>query len=163
MAVASKPLTKLQLMKPRALRLLSLGFGIVLAPALQPSAFGQATLTHRYSFNDTLGNPTFVDSVGGANWTGTNIGSAVLDGSQLQLDGGSGRDISLPLPLSRNSDDRDAADHSVTRARARWRASPWPARSSRRPRRFWPPRASSNGPTEWTAERGRRGGRSRRC
>jgi hypothetical protein len=75
-------------MKPRTLRLLSLGFGIVLVQTLQPSAFGQATLTHRYSFNDTPGNPTFADSVGGVNWTGTNVGTAVLDGSQLQLDGG---------------------------------------------------------------------------
>lgn len=73
-------------MKPRTSKLLSLLFGSALITALQPSAFGQATLTHRYSFNDTPGNPTFADSVGGVNWTGTNMGSAVLDGSQLQLD-----------------------------------------------------------------------------
>ena len=45
------------------------------------------TLVHRYSFSDTAGNSTFADSIGGVNWTGTNIGSAFLDGSQLQLDG----------------------------------------------------------------------------
>ncbi len=45
------------------------------------------TLVHRYSFNDPAFNPTFSDSVGGANWTGTNVGSAYVDGSQLQLDG----------------------------------------------------------------------------
>lgn len=75
-------------MKPRTSKLLSLLFGSALTVALQPSAFGQTTLTHRYSFNDTPGNPTFADSVGGVNWTGTNVGTAALDGSQLQLDGG---------------------------------------------------------------------------
>ena len=43
------------------------------------------TLTHRYSFNDPT---TVIDSVGGANWNGTLLGSATLDGSNLQLDGG---------------------------------------------------------------------------
>ena len=46
---------------------------------------GAQTLTHRYSFNDPAGNSTFSDSVGGA--TGSLVGSAALDGSQLQLDG----------------------------------------------------------------------------
>lgn len=57
---------------------------------LGAAALGRAqTLVHRYSFNDTAFNPTFVDSVGGVNWTGTNVGSAYVDGSQLQLDGAS--------------------------------------------------------------------------
>jgi hypothetical protein len=43
------------------------------------------TLTHRYSFNDPT---TVIDSVGGPNWNGTLLGSATLDGSNLQLDGG---------------------------------------------------------------------------
>ena len=50
-------------------------------------AIAQPTLVHRYSFNDTSGSTTFTDSVGGANWAGTLQGSAVLDGSMLQLDG----------------------------------------------------------------------------
>ncbi len=45
------------------------------------------TLVHRYSFNDSTNNTTFSDSVGGASWNGTLVGSAVLDGSQMQLDG----------------------------------------------------------------------------
>ncbi len=53
------------------------------------------TLTHRYSFNDTAGSSTFVDSVGAANGTvnnstAVNPNSASLDGSQLQLDGTGG-------------------------------------------------------------------------
>jgi len=43
------------------------------------------TMQHRYSFSDTAGSSTFVDSVGTA--TGTLINTAALDGSQLQLDG----------------------------------------------------------------------------
>ncbi len=50
------------------------------------------TLTHRYSFNDPPGSQTFADSVGGTNWNGTLVdngsGTASLDGSSLQLDGG---------------------------------------------------------------------------
>ncbi len=46
------------------------------------------TLTHRYSFNDSAGSPTASDSVGGPTWDGTLLGSASLDGSRLQLDGG---------------------------------------------------------------------------
>ena len=53
------------------------------------------SLTHRYSFNDTAGNATFTDSVGGAdgtlnNSTAGNATSASLDGSQLELDGTGG-------------------------------------------------------------------------
>jgi hypothetical protein len=51
------------------------------------------TLTHRYSFNDPAGSQTFADSVGGTNWTGTLVddgaGTAYLDGTNLDLDGGS--------------------------------------------------------------------------
>src|SRR5580765_7159505 len=45
------------------------------------------TLTHRYSFNDPMGNGTIADSVGGPSWNGTLVNSAFLDGSMLQLDG----------------------------------------------------------------------------
>lgn len=53
------------------------------------------TLTHRYSFKDTAGSPTFADSVGGAvgalnNDTASNPGSASLDGTELVLDGNGG-------------------------------------------------------------------------
>jgi Concanavalin A-like lectin/glucanases superfamily len=57
-----------------------------LALGIAPDAAAQ-TLTHRYSFNDAPGNLTFSDSVGGASWDGTLMGSATLDGSSLQLDG----------------------------------------------------------------------------
>ncbi len=50
-------------------------------------AVNAQTLTHRYSFSDAPGSPTFVDSVGGATWNGTLINTATLDGSKLQLDG----------------------------------------------------------------------------
>ncbi|HEY3915084.1 MAG TPA: hypothetical protein VGN61_11415, partial [Verrucomicrobiae bacterium] len=50
------------------------------------------TLTHRYSFNDPAGSQTFADSVGGTNWDGTLVddggGTAYLDGTNLDLDGG---------------------------------------------------------------------------
>jgi hypothetical protein len=50
------------------------------------------TLTHRYSFNDPAGSQTFADSVGGTNWAGTLVddggGTAYLDGTNLDLDGG---------------------------------------------------------------------------
>jgi len=46
-----------------------------------------ATLTHRYSFQDTPGSTTFADSVAGPGWEGTLQGSATLDGASLQLDG----------------------------------------------------------------------------
>lgn len=68
---------------PRAIIQASVAALVLALPALGRSQ----TLTHRYSFNDNFTNSTFVDSVGGANWTGTNMGNAYLDGSQLQLDG----------------------------------------------------------------------------
>ncbi|SPE63295.1 LamG domain protein jellyroll fold domain protein [Verrucomicrobia bacterium] len=49
----------------------------------------QAVLTHRYSFTSDAS-----DSVGGAN--GTLVGTAVVSGGQVQLDGGSGDYVSLP-------------------------------------------------------------------
>ena len=49
------------------------------------------TLTHRYSFNDPAGSPTFADSIGGTNWVGTiqnpDAAAPYLDGHKLQLDG----------------------------------------------------------------------------
>ena len=50
------------------------------------SSSGQA-LVHRYSFNDSTNSLTFSDSAGGSSWDGTLVGSATLDGSQMQLDG----------------------------------------------------------------------------
>lgn len=58
------------------------------------------TLTHRYRFNDTSGSPTASDSVGGATWDGTLQGTAFLDGSMLQLDGGGF--VTLPAGLITN-------------------------------------------------------------
>jgi hypothetical protein len=52
------------------------------------SASRAQTIVHRYSFNDTAGSTNFADSVGGPTWAGSLLGSAALDGSQLQLDGG---------------------------------------------------------------------------
>src|SRR6516162_2080699 len=56
------------------------------------------TLIHRYSFNDVNGIPS--DSVGGATWNGTLQGTASLDGSMLQLDGGGF--VTLPAGLITN-------------------------------------------------------------
>lgn len=52
-------------------------------------------LAHRYSFNDTAGSTTFIDSVAAANGTlnnatAVNPNSAYLDGSELDLDGTGG-------------------------------------------------------------------------
>jgi hypothetical protein len=65
---------------------------LCLSGALSVSA---QSLTHRYSFNDTAGSSTFIDSAGSAdgalnNATAGNPTSASLDGSQLQLDGTGG-------------------------------------------------------------------------
>lgn len=63
------------------------------------------TLTHRYSFNDPAGSQTFADSVGGASWAGTLVdsgtGTAYLDGSSLQLDGGGDYGL-IPAGLTTN-------------------------------------------------------------
>lgn len=48
------------------------------------------TLTHRYSFNDTAGSQSFLDSVGGPSWTGNLVGPSILDGSQLVMNGDGG-------------------------------------------------------------------------
>ncbi|HEV2208889.1 MAG TPA: LamG-like jellyroll fold domain-containing protein [Verrucomicrobiae bacterium] len=71
----------------KSTKLLSLAFTTLLLPASQSTGFAQATLVHRYSFNDAPGSTNFVDSVGGAAWNGTLQGTAALDGTQLQLDG----------------------------------------------------------------------------
>jgi len=52
----------------------------------------QAVLAHRYSFTSDAS-----DSVGGAN--GTLVGTAIVSGGQVQLDGGSGDYVSLPAGL----------------------------------------------------------------
>jgi hypothetical protein len=61
-----------------------------------PTSDFPATLVHRYSFQDTAGSLTCADSVGGPDWNGTLMGSAVLTGSSLQLDGSTGCYASLP-------------------------------------------------------------------
>jgi hypothetical protein len=61
---------------------------------------GAQTLTHRYSFNDTAGSTNAIDSVGGSTWNGTLLGTAFLDGSMLQLDGGGW--VTLPSGLITN-------------------------------------------------------------
>jgi hypothetical protein len=61
---------------------------------------GAQTLTHRYSFNDTVGSTNAIDSVGGSTWNGTLLGTASFDGSSLQLDGGGW--VTLPLGLITN-------------------------------------------------------------
>jgi hypothetical protein len=61
-----------------------------------PASDFPATLTHRYSFQDTPGSTTFADSVGGSAWDGTLYGSASLTGSALQLNGTSGCYAALP-------------------------------------------------------------------
>lgn len=51
-----------------------------------------ATLIHRYSFSDTVGSGTVMDSIPGNSptWDGSLIGGTTLTGSQVTLDGASG-------------------------------------------------------------------------
>jgi hypothetical protein len=56
---------------------------------------GAQTLTHRYSFNNDAS-----DSVGGSTWNGVLQGTAIVDSSMLQLDGGGF--VSLPAGLITN-------------------------------------------------------------
>jgi hypothetical protein len=65
-----------------------------------PTEMRAQTLTHRYRFNDSSGSPTASDSVGGTTWDGTLQGTAFLDGSMLQLDGGGF--VTLPAGLITN-------------------------------------------------------------
>jgi hypothetical protein len=69
---------------PQSYPRLAASLGVLACLGLTASA---QTLQHRYSFNDPAGNPTFADSVGGVAWTGTNMGTAYLDGTSLTLDG----------------------------------------------------------------------------
>lgn len=83
-----------QPMKSPSIIQISSLLGLVLGLTGNLSASAQ-TLAHRYSFNDTAGSSTFVDSVGGANGTlnnntAINPNSAYLDGSELDLDGTGG-------------------------------------------------------------------------
>jgi hypothetical protein len=64
--------------------------GLLALLCLSAWSVSAQTLTHRYSFSDAAGNPTFADSVGTANGTVMNAPSASLDGTQLLLDGGGG-------------------------------------------------------------------------
>jgi hypothetical protein len=85
-------------MNPRRFTFLVVCFGTWCASA--------QTLTHRYSFHDTAGSSTFVDSVDGANGTlnnatASNPNSASLDGSELVLDGTGGY-ANLPAGLISN-------------------------------------------------------------
>src|SRR5262249_27103847 len=91
--------TENEIMKSRCSHV-SLAAGLVsllLATSIELHA---QTLTHRYSFNDTAGSPTARDSVGGTTWNGTLQGTASLDGSMLQLDGGGF--VTLPSGLITN-------------------------------------------------------------
>lgn len=80
----------------QALKLTQKKLGLVAALCLGGALSVSAqSLIHRYSFNDTAGSATFVDSAGTANGalnntTAGNPTSASLDGSQLQLDGTGG-------------------------------------------------------------------------
>jgi hypothetical protein len=81
-------------MQPRTLTQTKAGLLAAMCFSSILCASGQ-TLIHRYSFSDTAGGSTFVDSVGTANGTldnssAVNPNSASLDGSQLQLDGTGG-------------------------------------------------------------------------
>ncbi|HTL59558.1 MAG TPA: LamG-like jellyroll fold domain-containing protein [Candidatus Limnocylindrales bacterium] len=58
--------------------------------------------SHRYRFNDTPGSTTAVDSIGGAAWNGTLFGNAVLNGTQLVLDGSDGTYLGLPAQIIGN-------------------------------------------------------------
>jgi hypothetical protein len=69
--------------------------------AISPLTTNAQTLTHRYSFGDTVGSATFSDSVGGPAWAGTLVGTATLDGSSMQLDG-SGGFATLPAGIITN-------------------------------------------------------------
>jgi hypothetical protein len=51
---------------------------------------------HRYRFNDAAGSMAATDSIGGASWNGTLFGNALLNGSQLMLDGSDGTYMQLP-------------------------------------------------------------------
>ena len=52
--------------------------------------------SHRYSFNDANGSTTATDSVGGAAWNGTLLGSAVITNGQLVLNGDDNTYMNLP-------------------------------------------------------------------
>lgn len=54
-----------------------------------------AVLTHRYSFNDATNSTSVADSVGGSAWNGSLNGDAVLNGTDLVLDGVNGY-VQLP-------------------------------------------------------------------
>jgi hypothetical protein len=74
--------------------------GVVSLLLFTSSELRAQTLTHRYRFNDSSGSPTASDSVGGTTWDGTLQGTAFLDGSMLQLDGGGF--VTLPPGLITN-------------------------------------------------------------
>ncbi|HLH53486.1 MAG TPA: LamG-like jellyroll fold domain-containing protein [Verrucomicrobiae bacterium] len=61
----------------------------------QTITVGPATLTHRYSFNDTTNSTSAADSVGGSAWNGTLNGDATLNGTNLVLGGVNGY-VQLP-------------------------------------------------------------------
>ena len=57
-----------------------------------------AALTHRYSFNDTPGGTNVADSVGGSAWNGTLNGTAMLDGTNVVLEGANSY-VQLPAQI----------------------------------------------------------------
>jgi hypothetical protein len=56
-------------------------------------------LIHRYSFKDTSGSTSAVDSIGGPTWAGAVNGDAVLSGSNLVLSGDLGSSVTLPAGI----------------------------------------------------------------
>jgi hypothetical protein len=61
------------------------------------------TLAHEYSFGDTIGSTTAVDSVGGATWNGTLPNNGAFNGTgQLALTGASSQYVSLPSGILSN-------------------------------------------------------------
>lgn len=58
--------------------------------------------SHRYSFNDPAGSTTATDSIGGAAWNGTLMGTATITGGKLVLDGSDGTFMNLPAGIIGN-------------------------------------------------------------
>ena len=54
---------------------------------------------HRYRFKDAAGSMTATDSIGGTAWNGYLFGNAMLDGTQLVLDGSDGTYVALPAEV----------------------------------------------------------------
>ncbi len=82
-------------MKTKVVSLLLVGVSLALTV--------HADLTHRYSFNETPGSTIAADSVAGTGWDATLNGAAILDGTQLVLDGTFGTFAQLPAGMITNT------------------------------------------------------------